>query len=104
MKELLKKDLNPLFAVTTNVNPPNQIYPSPAYDEVIAVTTDGSGKRYRFGQTFNSGNSKYFIVQNAIGVVDQSGKYLLFSSDWQGTLGTENDGTPRGDVFIMELV
>lgn len=98
-----RKDVNPLFAVTSDVGggPP---YPCAGYNEVIGAPVDGSGVRYRFGQTFNTGRSRYFAVQNAIGVVDQSGRWVLFSSDWLNTLGTEADGkTPRGDVFILEL-
>jgi len=97
-------DVNPLFAVTTDVNPTSLIYPCAGYNEVIGVPADGSGLRYRFGQTFNTGTSKYFEVQNANGVVDQSGRWVLFVSDWGGTLGVEADGkTPRGDAFILEI-
>jgi hypothetical protein len=98
-----RTDSNPLFAVTTDV-PSLTVYPCAAYNEVISVAADGSGVRSRHGQTLNTGTSKYFIIQNAIGAVDQSGHYVLFTSDWMGTLGKEKDGiTPRGDVFILEI-
>lgn len=89
-----RNDLNPMMAVTTDTSPVSP-YPCAGYDEVIGIATDGTGRRYRFGQTLNTGTSQYFTVANAIGVVDQSGRYMLFSSDWGGTI--------PGAVFIMEL-
>jgi hypothetical protein len=102
-------DAPPAFLVSTDVTPIIP-YPTWGYNEVLAVASDGSQKAWRFGQTLNSGKSIYFIVQNAIGVVSQDGRWVAFTSDMCGAecpvpapLGYEKDGkTPRGDVFIME--
>lgn len=102
-------DAPPAFLVSTDVTPIIP-YPTWGYDEVLAVASDGSQTTWRFGQTLNSGKSIYFIVQNAVGVVSQDGRWVAFASDMCGAgcpkpapLGYEADGkTPRGDVFIME--
>jgi hypothetical protein len=61
--------------------------------------------------TFNSCTSPEFIVQNAIAVPSQTGKFVAFTSDMMKTLGA-TDGTPdgtlagkvaRGDVFIVAV-
>jgi hypothetical protein len=81
-------------------------YPVWGFDEVIGVTTDGSEKFFRFGQTLDTGESKYFICQNAITVVGQLGHKAFFTSDMGGggVLGYEADGvTPRCDVFMLEF-
>ena len=93
----------PLFLVTAKVPSP-AIYPAADYDEVLAIPTDGSRQVERLGQTMNTGKSKYFICANAIGVVDQTGTAIYFTSDMgaNGSLGYEADGkTPRCDVFAL---
>ena len=52
---------------------------------------------------FNSGKSKVFDVQNAIACPSQTGKFVAFTSDIMGTLGTEPEGGPRGDVFVVQV-
>jgi hypothetical protein len=65
---------------------------------------------FRFAQTENSGQSPIFQVQIATASVSMDGKWLAFTSDWQGTLGsTAGAGTCtlttncRGDVFAVRL-
>lgn len=94
---------DPIFMVSTGV--PSVIpYPVWGYDEVLQIPTDGSLKVIRRGQTLNSGKSKYFIVQNAVGIDSPDGHVVFFTSDMggKGALGYEADGvTPRGDVFAL---
>jgi len=104
-----EQDTPPAFLVSSAVNQAIP-YPTWGYDEILAVASDGSQKTWRFGQTLNSGTSEYFIVQYAIGVVSQDGRWLAYASDSCGAgcpspapLGYDKKGKPRGDVFIREL-
>jgi hypothetical protein len=74
------------------------------------ATGPDSGTVYRACHTFNSGKSKEFVVLNAIGIPSQTGRFVAFSSDMMGTLGSTS-GQPtgtlgvdaRGDVFIVQV-
>ena len=95
-----------LSATYTKTTP----FPAPWYNEIIAVAADGSGTTWRFAHSFITANSQNFSTQYAIGSVSQDGKFFIFSSDWMGTLGSEQGsrtctiGTNcRGDVFVVEL-
>jgi hypothetical protein len=84
-------------------------------DEILCVATDGSAKIYRMAHTFNSDRSARFTTSEGIGAVSQDGKFFMWSSDWQGTLGSEggssgctiggsvNGTNCRGDLFIVGL-
>jgi hypothetical protein len=85
-------------------------FPAPWYNEVIAVAADGSGTTWRFAHTFITANNQQFSTKYAIGSISQDGRFFMFSSDWMGTLGSEEGqktctiGTNcRGDVFVVEL-
>jgi hypothetical protein len=94
----------PLF-LSVAATPALKVFPVWGYDELLGIPTDGSGIVYRFGQTMNSGKSKYFICQNAIAVSDQIGN-MYFTSDMggNGALGYESDGkTSRCDVFALVI-
>lgn len=98
-------DTNPVFYNQTRVNStPVTLYDCPYENEILGIPVDGSSVVYRFGQSENTGSSTYFAIQNAVGDVDASGRFMLFASDWMNTLGYEADEkTNRGDVFILEL-
>lgn len=89
-------DTAPIFATTTS---PKSVYPGPWYNEVIGIQ---NGKVIRFCHTYNLGTSKFFSGANAIGCVSQDAKYLVFCSDWMGSLGSGSLDN-RIDVFIVEL-
>jgi len=72
-------------------------YPSAWYNEVQGISLDGSGLVYRFCHTFITGKSGNFSAANAIGVVDQQGKFFAFTSDWMGQTGR------AADVYIVKL-
>ena len=117
-------DTNPVFAATVNLA--NTLpYPGAYYDEILAVTTDGT-TMYRFAHTFDTNTNATFDVLQNVGTVSQDGKWVLFTSDWMNTLGcvdstghlfastpstnptTTNPcpsgGSPRGDVFVVDLL
>jgi hypothetical protein len=81
-------DTAPFFATTTSTNTTWQ----PWQHEVLGFS---GGKVLRFCHTMNTGSSPLFSTANAIGCVDQQGKFMLFSSDWAGQT--------KGDVFIVAL-
>ncbi len=100
-------DTLPFFAVTWSTTTP---FPTPWYNEIIAVAADGSGKTWRFAHDFTTTHSQRFSTAWAIGTISQDGRYFIFSSDWMGKLGSESGaatctiGTDcRGDVFVVEL-
>jgi len=85
-------------------------FPTPWYNEIMGVATDGSGEVWRFAHSFITARSQNFSTRYAIGSVSQDGRFFLLSSDWMGTLGSNTGsknctiGTDcRGDVFVVEL-
>lgn len=71
-----------------------------------------AGTVARVCHTFDSNKSKRFTVLNAIPVPSQSGKFIAFTSDFMGALGSEAGASTvstlgddaRGDVFIVATV
>jgi hypothetical protein len=92
---------NQPFATSTVVNPFGAPITAPWQDEILVFTQDGTV--HREAHTFNSGNAKFFTCQNAIGSISQDGKWFFYSSDWEGTLGTNNAGEKRCDDFAVAL-
>ena len=83
-------DTFPLFGVGSDVGTTVNLLgtlPSVGFDELFAIKTDGSGTFLRFAHTYNTGYHAQFVVQNAIGVVSGSGRYMAWASDWMCTLG-----------------
>jgi hypothetical protein len=76
-------------------------FPAPLYGEVFGITSHGG--YIRAAHTYNSGSSAYFNCSNTIGSVSQSGRFFAWSSDWLNTLGIDNFGRHRCDVFIVDL-
>lgn len=76
-------------------------FTGPLYGEVFAITQ--SGGYVRAAHTYNSGSSTYFNCQNTIGAVSQTGKFFAWTSDWLTTLGKDDAGKNRCDVFIVNL-
>jgi hypothetical protein len=110
-------DSYPFFASTAallaNAQTPGS-YNCAWVDEILGVSTI-TGTVYRFAHTYTTGQNWSFDGQNAIGGVSQDGRFYAFTSDWQGTLGTEggangtctnspNSSTAcRNDVFVVKL-
>jgi hypothetical protein len=76
-------------------------FPGPLYGEVFAITNHGG--YIRAAHTYNSGSSAYFNCYATIGAVSQTGRFFAWTSDWLNTLGTDDRGRHRCDVFIVDL-
>ena len=80
--------------------------PSPRvwYGEIIAAATDGSNRVWRFAHNHNGGLVNW--IGGAFAQISNDGRWALFSSPWDGTLGgaAGDFGYPtRLDTFIVEL-
>jgi hypothetical protein len=89
------------FATSTVTMPLGTPVTAPWQNEVLVFMPDGTV--HREAHTFNSGKAKFFSCQYAIGSISQDGKWFFFSSDWEGTLGTDSAGNSRCDDFAVEL-
>jgi hypothetical protein len=86
----------------TNTNPWN------TWDnEIIAVEQAATPRIWRFAHTFNTYNGPtasddfYYLF---IPRVSQDGRFVLFDSNWNASLGTNTKtGQPRTDMFIAAL-
>ena len=72
-------------------------------DEVLCVETDLLASTvWRFAHTRASVELGYFASQ-PIGTVSQDGRFYMFTSNWDAQVGTESNGLPRSDVWIVKL-
>jgi hypothetical protein len=84
----------------------------PYSNEIIGWHQSG-GPVMRFGHTFNSSLEPHsqFGAWIAVGAASSTGRFYMFTSDGEGTLGNENGsaacsiaaGNCRSDVFILSL-
>ena len=83
-------------------------------DEVIALATDGSGKVWRFAQHRSvahirienrpaSEQKGYNFWDCPRGNVSQDGRFYMFTSNWEESVGTDAQGRSREDAFIVKL-
>ena len=71
--------------------------------EIFCIETDGCASTvWRFAHNRATWYPKYFNTQ-PLGSVSRDGRFFLFTSAWDEQLGTESDGTPRSDVWIVKL-
>lgn len=89
------------FSTSAITGPLGAPITAPWQNEILVFTQDGAV--HREAHTFNSGKSKFFACQNAIGSISQDGKWFFFSSDWEMTLGKDSAGNFRCDDFAVEL-
>ena len=77
----------------------------PWIGEITAAATDGSNTVWRFAHNHNLIGNYY---GEAFAQISNDGKWALFSSPWDGTLGTSSGGdfglSTRIDTFIVRLV
>jgi hypothetical protein len=74
------------------------------YGEIIAAATDGSNTVWRFAHNHNGGLVGY--TGQSFAQISNDGRWALFSSPWDGTLGAASgdfDYPTRIDTFIVEL-
>src|ERR1051326_7831993 len=71
--------------------------------EIDAATVDGSNTVWRFAHNHNGGNLCYYAESFA--QISNDGRWALFSSYWDGTLGSDTSFgcTTRIDTFIVDL-
>jgi len=75
----------------------------PFEGEIFCIETDGVASTiWRFAHNRATWYPKYFNTQ-PLGSVSMDGRFFLFTSAWDEQLGTESDGTPRSDVWIVKL-
>jgi hypothetical protein len=68
--------------------------------EIICAATDGSFKVWRFAHHRSNVANLFWDQPRAN--VSQDGRFVMFTSNWGGTVGTGPDG-PRQDAFIVQL-
>jgi hypothetical protein len=86
--------LNPVIASTYRLD--GNSAQQPWDNEIISIRTDGVETRvWRFGHTRTKVTSDRMAPR---GTVSQDGHFFAFTSNWEGTVGTE-----RSDVFVVEL-
>jgi len=82
-------------------------------DEIIAVSTDGSLRVWRFAHhrsTYhapsrggNPAENKSNFWDSPRGNVSQDGRFYMFTSNWEETVGKDSRGRIRQDVFMVKL-
>jgi len=77
-------------------------------DEIIALATDGSGTVWRFAQHRSTVHARgesggYNFWDCPRGNVSQDGRFYMFTSNWEETLGKDSRGRSREDAFIVQL-
>ena len=71
--------------------------------EIFCIETDGAASTvWRFAHNRATYVAPYFQTQ-PLGNVSMDGRFLLFTSNWDKQLGTEADGQPLSDAFIVKL-
>lgn len=74
----------------------------PWVGEVLCVRPDAKNPTvWRFAHTFTTARGGFWTTPR--GNVSQDGRFFMFTSDWQNTLGMASDGGYRTDVFVVEL-
>jgi hypothetical protein len=74
----------------------------PMEDEILAVRTDGAAStvwRFAHHRAIYDG----YFWDTPRGNVSPDGRYFVFTSNWDKTLGRDPGGRPRRDVFLVEL-
>jgi hypothetical protein len=75
----------------------------PFAGEIFCIETDEIASTvWRFAHNRATDVRPYFQTQ-PLGSVSMDGRFFLFTSNWDAQLGNGTDGTPRSDVFIVQL-
>ena len=103
----------PVFSSTYSGEPNVGAITAPYSNEIIGWN-QGGGAILRFGHTFNSALEPHsqFSAWIAVGSVSSTGKFYLFTTDGEGTLGNIDgsstcsivSGNCRSDVFLLNLI
>ena len=93
----------PILFSRYNISPPPTALPW--IGEIILAATDGSNTVWRFAHNHNGGIDLGFYACS-FAQISNDGRWALFSSYWDGTLGGSNGDfglSTRIDAFIVEL-
>jgi hypothetical protein len=75
----------------------------PFAGEIFCIETDGLASTvWRFAHNRAVYIRPFFQTQ-PLGSVSRDGRFFLFTSNWDAQLGTEADGQPLSDAFIVKL-
>jgi hypothetical protein len=75
----------------------------PFAGEIFCIETDGIASTvWRFAHNRAVYISPFFQTQ-PLGSVSRDGHFFLFTSNWDAQLGTEADGQPLSDAFVVKL-
>jgi hypothetical protein len=75
----------------------------PYEGEIFCIETDGLASTiWRFAHNRAHWYPAYFNTQ-PLGSISRDGRFFMFTSSWDEQLGTEANGTPRSDVWIVKL-
>lgn len=85
-------------------------YTDPSYNsprmawqsEILAAATDGSGLMYRFAHHRSKTDTDYYDTPGV--TVSNDGRWVLFRSNWEQSLGAGPSGSWRKDVFLIDLL
>ena len=95
-------DSTPVCGSTYNYDGDTTI-DQPYAAEIFCIETDRRASTvWRFAHNRATYIDPFFNTQ-PVGNVSKDGRFFLFTSDWDAQLGTEADGTPLTDVFIVNL-
>jgi hypothetical protein len=74
------------------------------YDgEIFCMETDlNASTIWRFAHNRAIWDPEYFWSE-PFGNVSLDGRFFMFSSSWDGQVGTDKDGDPRSDIWIVKL-
>jgi hypothetical protein len=76
---------------------------APFDGEIFCIETDGIASTvWRFAHNRAIWIAPYFYTQ-PLGNVSKDGRFFLFTSGWDGQLGSDSHGSPRTDVWIVKL-
>jgi hypothetical protein len=75
----------------------------PFAGEIFCIETDGRASTvWRFAHNRAKWIAPFFNTQ-PLGNVSRDGRFFLFTSDWDGQLGSASDGMPDSAVFVVKL-
>jgi hypothetical protein len=72
-------------------------------DEVVAVQTNGGASGATVWRFAHHRTSIVSFWDTPRANVSQDGRFAIFTSNWEKTLGADPGGGPREDVFMVEL-
>jgi hypothetical protein len=76
---------------------------NPYAGEIFALATDGSRKAWRFAHHRGRYTSADGFWSYPRATISPCGRYAIFMSNWERSLGASDAGKPRTDVFLLEL-